>query len=191
MSDDFDAAAKRPGPPCYRLGLAEPLFVVPQPDPVRLRGLTETELDELARYRRAATEALEAYDEAAGDRLAAIESLEDPWWTELRPAMLRRGWSPQEHIHGLARICTKDLDDWLPAISGFHAFGAPHQIHISNFSELWGMKPIANTADGGVVYGYGEEGPPKELPWQTGSVRPIVDTRTDDRPGRALLAPGL
>jgi hypothetical protein len=45
MSDDFDAAAKHSGPPRYRLGLAEPPFVVAPPDPVRLRGLSETEFD--------------------------------------------------------------------------------------------------------------------------------------------------
>ena len=90
--------------PRYRLGLTQPLFVVPPPS--EIRGLTEAELDELAACLRAAEEALRRIDEALGGRLAAIESFEDPWWGELRPELLRRGCSPQA------------LDDYRGSVEG-------------------------------------------------------------------------
>jgi hypothetical protein len=52
----------------------------------------------------------------------------------------------------------------------FHPMGMPHQLQIENFGELFGMRPI-ETDDGAVVYGYGEDGPPKEMPFLTGEVR--------------------
>jgi hypothetical protein len=201
--------------PRYRLGLTQPLFVVPRPS--KMRGLTEAELDELAEYLRMAEEALRRIDEALGGRLAAIEGLESPWWGELRPELLRRGYSPQsldecmgsvsgieiyfrergaprwlaplildivqrvdpepfaaaiaEHIPALGKLRVEPLAMQLEGVRGFHAWGAPHQVHITNFFEAFGMKPVARTEGGGTVFGYGEEGRPAKLPFETGSVR--------------------
>src|SRR5271169_4148975 len=81
--------------PRYRLNLTAPLFELPPPDPVKLRGLTETELDVLARCLRRVTTALRRYDAALGRRLEHLAGLADPWWAELRPELLRRGFTPQ------------------------------------------------------------------------------------------------
>jgi hypothetical protein len=64
--------------PRYRLGLTQPLFVVPPP-PSHIRGLTEAELDKLAVYLRQTTQALRGLDEQLGNRLADLEALSNPW----------------------------------------------------------------------------------------------------------------
>jgi hypothetical protein len=74
----------------YHLGLAESLFTVPQPDPEKLRPLTEDEIDALAGSLRKAEDALREYDEAIGGRLDVIEAERGPWWPPLRNALILR-----------------------------------------------------------------------------------------------------
>jgi hypothetical protein len=148
--------------PRYRLGLTEPLFRVPMP--TRMRGLTETELDELARSLRGAETALRGYDEALGGRLGAIEGFEDPWWNELRPELLRRGIAPQH------------ADDNMGG-----GYGADWVLR-QDLAGMFGMRPIAETDNGQILLGYGPEGPPPKLPWQTEGFSPQISERRADGP---------
>jgi hypothetical protein len=223
-------------PPRYRLGLTEPcLKIAPLPD---LRPLTVKELDDLAKRLRRAEDALRDYDAAASGILAQIEAIDDPWWPELRPEMLRKGFSPQHldeefgscagadswlrmrhmddppatrrtpprwfaplmtdivqrveiapmaasiaaHIQALAAIDTGKLDASLRVVCVFHPFGTPHQLQIANFAELWGMKPVHRTEGGSTLIGYGEEGPPRKLPWETGEVKARIEQTPPEGP---------
>jgi hypothetical protein len=237
--------------PRYRLGLTEPLFALPPPDPVKSRGLTEAELDRLAGDLRKVTKALRRYDAATGNCLVQLEELEDPWWQELRPELLRRsGFDPQtidldesvgcasgldfyyqvgvidhrypkpyqrprpgwvdplladiaartdtaplaaaiaENTRALAAVDLGKLDGAIGVLRVFHPFGGPHQVEITNLAELWGMHPVA-VKDGSPVYGYGEKGPAArgDMPWQSGTVKPIVDIKPADGPPEALWLP--
>jgi hypothetical protein len=66
-------------------------------------------------------------------------------------------------------IKTGKLVAALTVLMIFHPFGTPHQIQI-NIGAAFGMKPVDVTEDGHVVLGYGEEGPPQEMPWETGKL---------------------
>jgi hypothetical protein len=199
-----------------------------------MRGLTEAELDELAAFLTGATDVLRQYDEAVGNRLTRIAPLEDSWWPELRPELLRRGITAQAlgdcvrsiagsefyfreegpprwlaplivevagrvdpsplaarinaHIRALTRLPFAKLDAGLRVACCLHPFGGPHQVEF-NLAELWGMKPIARTDDGATVVGYGEEGPPQKLPWETGAVKPRISERRAEGPGERFWLP--
>jgi hypothetical protein len=211
-------------PPRYRLGLIWPCFEL---KPTDLRPLTVKELDQLANMLRGTEAALREYDAAAAGVLDEISHIDEPWWPELRPELLRKGFPAHDldenvgscsgadwwcrvrhaddppgnrrqpprwfaplvadivqrveitplhatitkHIRTIAEIDVGKLDAAMRVVCVFHPFGSPHQIELANFAELWGMKPIHKTDDGHTLIGYGEEGPPKKLPWQTGEVK--------------------
>jgi hypothetical protein len=76
--------------PRYRLSLSEPLFQISEPLRT-VRGLTETELDQLANSLRSVDDELRNYDAKAAPLLAAISALGNPWWDELRSELLHKG----------------------------------------------------------------------------------------------------
>src|SRR5215469_18593151 len=79
----------------YHLGLAEPMFCLPAPDPKKLRPLTEGEIGKLAGYLHKSEDALQEYDAAIGDRLQLIAAENGPWWPPMRNALLLRRFDPE------------------------------------------------------------------------------------------------
>jgi hypothetical protein len=104
-----------------------------------------------------------------------MAALSDP--RDRPPGRSRTADDRAEHIAVLRRLRVGRLVGAIERVSLFHPMGMPHQLQIANMGELWGMEPVAETADGKVLIGYpeGEPPAPEEMPWQTGSAAPRIE----------------